>query len=74
LQKLKVPCPLALSIWCDNIGVIYLIANPRFHSHTKHVEFDFHFVRERVAQEPFEVRIVSTKDQVADGFTKALTM
>jgi len=39
---------------------------------TKHIEVDFHFVRERVAQGLLQIRFVSTDDQVADGFTKAL--
>jgi hypothetical protein len=37
------------------------------------VEVDFHFVRERVADKLLDVRIISTNDQVADGFTKPLT-
>jgi hypothetical protein len=39
----------------------------------KHVEIDFHFVRERVARKLLDVRLVSTDDQVADGFTKPQT-
>jgi len=38
------------------------------------VEIDYHFVRERVAQRLLDVRIISTGDQVADGFTKGLTL
>lgn len=41
-----------------------------FHARTKHIEVDYHFVRERVAQKQLDVRIISSKDQVADGFTK----
>ena len=63
----QVPC-----LWCDNLGATYLSANPVFHARTKHIEIDFHFVRERVAQGLLQVRFVSTGDQVADGFTKAL--
>ena len=57
-----------------NVGKPYLAANPMFRSHMKHVEIYFHFVRERVAKRLLEVRIISTKDQVANGFTKTLTM
>jgi hypothetical protein len=44
-----------------------------FHGRMKHVEIDFHFVRERVARKLLDVRLVSTNDQVADGFTKPQT-
>lgn len=57
-------------LWCDNIGATYLSANPIFHARTKHIEVDFHFVRERVAQKLLDIRIIYSKDQIADGFTK----
>jgi hypothetical protein len=39
----------------------------------KHVEVDYHFVRERVVAGQLEVWIISTKDQLADVFTKPLS-
>jgi hypothetical protein len=50
----------------------YLLANPIFHAKMKYIEIDFHFVRERVANKLLENSIISSQDQVADGFTKAL--
>ena len=57
-------------LWFDNVGATYLSANPVFHARTKHIEVDFHFVRERVALGALDVRFISTGDQLADVFTK----
>jgi hypothetical protein len=54
------------------LGATYLSANPNFHARTKHTEIDFHFVRKRVANNQLVIRFISSNDQVADGFTKAL--
>jgi hypothetical protein len=74
LQELGVPHPSAVSLWCDNLGATYLSANPVFHARTKHIEVDYHFVRKRVARKQLKIRFISTNDQVADGFTKALSL
>lgn len=33
---------------CENISATYLAANPVFHSPSKHIEIDHHFIREKV--------------------------
>jgi histone deacetylase 1/2 len=72
LRELKIASPRIARLWCDNIAATYLTANPVFHARMKHIEVDFHFVRERVANKELDVCIISSEDQIADGFTKAL--
>jgi hypothetical protein len=72
LTELGVPHPTTSHLWCDNLGAKYMSANPIFHDRTKHIEIDFHFVREQVAQGQLDIRFINSDDQVADGFTKAL--
>jgi len=55
------------------LGATYLSANPIFHARTKHVEVDYHFVRDRVAKKEIQIRFISSKDQLADVFTKPLS-
>jgi hypothetical protein len=73
VQKLLhegIPHPPTARLWCDNLGAKYLTPNPIFHARIKHIEIDFHFVRERVAQKLLDVRFISTYDQLVDWFTK----
>ncbi|RVW13866.1 Retrovirus-related Pol polyprotein from transposon RE1 [Vitis vinifera] len=49
LKKLHISLPTAPTIWCDNSGALALASNPVFHARTKHIEVDFHFIREKVA-------------------------
>ena len=59
-------------LWCDNASAIALSANPMFHSRTKHIEVDYHYVREKGLHRDLCVRFVSGKDNLADIFTKPL--
>jgi uncharacterized membrane protein len=49
LLELYSPLRQATLVYCDNISVVYMSANPVQHQHTKHIEIDLHFVRECVA-------------------------
>jgi histone deacetylase 1/2 len=74
LLELGVQVPRAAKVRCDNISAKYLSSNPVFHARIKHIEVDYHFVRERVARKLLQVEYISTIDQVADGYTKTLAV
>lgn len=73
LQELRVTLSDPPILWCDNSGALALASNPVFHARTKHIEIDFHFIREKVTNRDIQLRHISTLDQIADIFTKGLT-
>jgi len=72
LRDLQILSISTLILWYDNLGTTYLSANPIFHAPTKHVEVDYHFVRDRVAKKEIRIRFIPSQDQFADVFTKPL--
>jgi histone deacetylase 1/2 len=65
LRELGVRSPQTPCLWCDNLGGTYLSANLVFHPRDKHIEIDFHFVRERVRRKQLQVRFISSKKTIA---------
>ena len=62
-----------VTVYCDNVSATYLTANPVHHDRSKHIDVDYHFVREMLAKGGLIVRRVPTQSQVADSFTKGLS-
>ncbi|KAE8681852.1 hypothetical protein F3Y22_tig00111303pilonHSYRG00095 [Hibiscus syriacus] len=74
MNNLHQPVDYAISLYCDNQSAIRLAENPVFHARTKHVEVHYHFVREKVLQEEIEMRQIKKDEQIADLFTKSLSV
>ncbi|XP_028118057.1 uncharacterized protein LOC114315643 [Camellia sinensis] len=62
------------TLWCDNLSAIALAHNPVFHARTKHIEVDYHFVREKVAAKKLAICHIASTDQIADILTKPLSV
>jgi hypothetical protein len=72
-KEISIPLTMAPILWCDNLSALALASNLVFHARTKHIEVDYHFVREKVLNRDIIVKFISTHDQVADVFTKGLS-
>ena len=59
-------------IKCDNQSSIKLANNPMFHKNMKHIDTQFHFVREKVQSKEIFIKYCKTCDNMADIFTKPL--
>uniref|UniRef100_A0A2N9JAS4 Reverse transcriptase Ty1/copia-type domain-containing protein n=1 Tax=Fagus sylvatica TaxID=28930 RepID=A0A2N9JAS4_FAGSY len=58
---------------CDNKSAIFLSSNPVSHKRAKHVELDYHFLRELVLAGKLRTQYVPSHLQVADIFTKSVS-
>lgn len=74
LQDLQLTPQVPHSLWCDNQSAIALASNPIFHARTKHVEVDYHFIREKVLSKQIVVHHVGSHHQIADIITKSLSV
>jgi hypothetical protein len=62
LKELRISLLTPPHLWCDNSGALSLASNPVYHGHTKHIEVDFHFIREKVTNRDVQLRYISTTD------------
>ena len=57
----------------DNQSCIALAKNPEFHARSKHIDIQYHFIREKVEEGLVELVFCPTKLMVADVLTKPVS-
>jgi hypothetical protein len=62
----------ATRILWDNKGALRLVANPEFHSRSKHIDVQHHYVRELLENGTISVDYTRTSEMAADCLTKPL--
>ena len=63
-----------IRIDCDNQSAIFLAKNPAYHSKTKHIDVQYHFVRDMVEDKNLLLIKVDTLKNTADAFTKSVSI
>ena len=48
LQELRFGNDEQMTFVCDNQATLHIASNPVFHERTKHIEVDYHFIREKI--------------------------
>ena len=60
-------------IFTDSQSAIALSKNPEHHSRTKHIDIQYHFVRENIQSGKIKLQYIYTNEQIADGLTKSIS-
>eukprot|EP00253_Pinus_taeda_P010775 PITA_10775 len=63
----------AIRIDCDSQSAIFLAKNPAYHSKTKHIDVQYHFVRDMIEDKKVLLVKVDTLKNTADALTKSMS-
>jgi hypothetical protein len=63
----------AARLACDSKSAIFLATNPTYHLKAKHIDVQYHFVRDMVEEKKVLLEKVDTLKNVADSLTKSVS-
>ena len=63
----------AIRIECDSQSAIFLAKNPAYHSKTKHIDVQYHFVRDMIEDKKVLLVKVDTLKNTVDALKKSVS-
>ena len=73
-HSIDIPFPHPLPLLSDNQSAIGMTKLNMVSNHAKHINIQYHFIRDHVAQGAIIIKWIPTKDMTADIFTKPLPL
>ena len=73
LEFLKIKIDFPITVYCDNVGAIFLGHNAKNSQRTKHVDIRHHYVRQYVEDGTVKIIFVKSEDNASDVHTKNTT-
>jgi hypothetical protein len=64
----------AMKINCDSQSTIFLAKNPTYHSRMKHIDVQYHFMRDMVERKKVLLEKVDTLENITDSLTKSVSV
>jgi len=72
LKELQFREVTQMTLIYDNQAALHISSSLVFHERTKHIEIDYHFVREKITSGDIKTEFVNSNNQLTDIFTKSL--
>ena len=60
-----------MKLFCDNQAILHITSNSIFHERSKHIQVDYHFIKEKVLSDCIVTSYINTNDQLVDILTKS---
>ena len=73
IKQLNIANKEKFYLFTDSLLAIDLANNPEHYTKTKHIDIQYHFIREHVTNDTIQLSHINTKEQLADMLTKALS-
>ena len=70
LEFIRVKVKTLITVYCDNVGAIFLAYNAKTGGRTKHIDVKYHYVQEFVRDGVIQIIFVRSENNHSDVFTK----
>ena len=71
-SEIRLPLAKAITIHADNKGLIVYCLNDKNYCQTKHINIQYHFVKDQVESRNIVFKYIPTANNLTDLFTKPL--